>query len=163
MPLPEPIISAKLTGAPPKPPEGGKGEGALHKALKLWVSANPKKFKEFGSFESGRHEAPLQSGDSLDALLIGETSRLGIEVKASNATENELIRGVFQCVKYQSTMLAEAAAFPNHFLPGGCILVSTKPLTLKAKAIATKLGIRFVQLDVKCEQPRRGQGGPENA
>ena len=156
-PLHDPVVDRRGIVPPPMPGKHKGGEGSLHEALKLWVSANPREFKEFGHFNAGQHEADLRSGDSVDAMLYGENTRLGVEVKASNASDDELLRGIFQCVKYQATIQAEATAYPGHYLPGRCILVSTRALPKKALATANILGVRFMQVNKRCEQPLTGR------
>ncbi|MEG3789336.1 hypothetical protein V1318_04310 [Lysobacter sp. CCNWLW3] len=150
--VPAPKVRVTQIGPPTKPLIGGEGEGQAHEALKHWVISNPQRFSDFGHFNHGQCEAPLQSGDSIDAMLCGPTSRLAVEVKASNSSEAELIRGIFQCVKYRATLQAEARAYPKHRLPGTSILVSTVPLSRKAAAIAEALGVRFMQVAKSCER-----------
>lgn len=144
-PLPAPAKERADIGLPPKLRNYGAGEGPLHKALKKWVSRNPQKFREFGHFDRGENESALLSGDSVDAMLYGANTRLGVEVKASNASDDELLRGIFQCVKYQATMQAEVTAYSSRYLPGRCILVSTRTLSKRVKATADALGVRIVR------------------
>jgi hypothetical protein len=152
-PLPAPANDKADLGLPPKHGNCGAGEGPLHKALKIWVSRNPQKFREFGHFDRGENEATLISGDSVDAMLYGANTRLGVEVKASNASDDELIRGIFQCVKYQATFQAEAAAYPGIYLPGRCILVSTRKLPRRVRATADLLGVRCLRVNKHHERP----------
>lgn len=151
-PAPKPKVRVADIGPPPLPPTGGKGEGLAHAALKNWVTDHPERFTDFGHFNRGKTEDRLQSGDSVDAMLYGATARLAVEVKASNASEDELIRGIFQCVKYRATLQAEARAYPKHRLPGTSILVSTARLPKKAQAVADALAVRFMQVDKSCER-----------
>lgn len=149
---PLPKVRTNEIGPPTSPLKGGKGEGHAHSALKQWVANNPKWFSDFGYFNEGQCEAPLQSGDSIDAMLYGPTSRLAVEVKASNCSEAEFIRGLFQCVKYRATLQAEARAYPKYRLPGTSVLVSTVRLTKKASAVAEALGVRYMRAPKDCEK-----------
>ena len=53
-------------------------------------------------------EAPLRSGDSLDVLFSDSNRRIAVEVKGASAPVGEVIRGLFQCVKYEAVLDAEA-------------------------------------------------------
>lgn len=153
-PLPNPQPSARKLGRPPRVKRRGKGEGAAHIALKHWVAEHPERFKEFGHYTCGTFEECLQSGDSIDAMLFGPSTRLAVEVKASNATQDELTRGIFQCVKYRKTLEAEACVYPDFKLPGTCVLVSTNSLSKKNERIAQLLAVPFRKLPMSCERTR---------
>ncbi|MEB1100763.1 hypothetical protein VDR81_14515 [Xanthomonas campestris pv. campestris] len=153
LPLPSQRRTEEDLGLPSKVGRYGGGESKKHKALKCWVAKNPGKFKEFGNYVEGGVEEFLQSGDSVDVMLVGPSSRLAVEVKASNASQEELKRGIFQCVKYRATLEAEARVYPQDFLPGSCVLVSTKKLSAKNQAIADLMSVPFFQAASSCEKP----------
>jgi hypothetical protein len=126
----------------PKPasPDIGYAETAQHKALKRWAAANPWFFRKYGQFGHGRNEARLESGDKLDALLISKTMRLAIEVKASNAPDLEVYRGIFQCVKYRATLKAMQTAdgvIPN----ANAVLLLTRSGPADAQRLARRLQV----------------------
>ena len=87
---------------------GGGGEGAEHKRLKEAVSVNPRWIGLPKSLSPGKVEAPLRSGDSLDVLFFDSNRRIAVEVKGASAPVGEVIRGLFQCVKYEAVLDAEA-------------------------------------------------------
>ena len=87
---------------------GGGGEGAEHKRLKEAVSVNPLWIGLPKSLSPGKVEAPLLSGDSLDVLFSDRNRRIAVEVKGASAPVGEVIRGLFQCVKYEAVLDAEA-------------------------------------------------------
>ena len=89
-------------------PHGGGGEGAEHKRLKKAVSVNPKWVGLPNSLSPGEVEASLYSGDSLDVLFFDSNRRIAVEVKGASAPVGEVIRGLFQCVKYKAVLDAEA-------------------------------------------------------
>lgn len=154
LPLPSQRRTEEDLGLPSEVVRYGGGESEKHNALKCWVAENPRKFKEFGHYTEGKIEELLQSGDSVDAMLVGPSARLAVEVKASNASQEELRRGIFQCVKYRTTLQAEARVYPRDLLPGSCVLVSTKKLSSKNQAIADLLSVPFLQAPLSCERPR---------
>ena len=87
---------------------GGGGEGAEHKRLKEAVSVNPRWIGLPKSLSPGKVEAPLRSGDSLDVLFFDKNRRIAVEVKGASAPVGEVSRGLFQCVKYEAVLDAEA-------------------------------------------------------
>ncbi|MBB5876174.1 hypothetical protein [Xanthomonas sp. 3498] len=154
LPLPSQRRTKKDLGLPSKVGRYGGGESEKHKALKCWVAENVGKFKEFGHYTKGRIEEFLQSGDSVDVMLVGPSARLAVEVKASNASEEELKRGIFQCVKYRETLEAEARVYPQFMLPGSSVLVSTKELSVRNQAIADMLSVPFLKAPRSSERHR---------
>ena len=87
---------------------GGGGEGAEHQRLKKAVSVNPQWIGLPNSLSPGKVEANLRSGDSLDVLFSDSNRRIAVEVKGASAPVGEVIRGLFQCVKYEAVLDAEA-------------------------------------------------------
>ena len=138
----------------PKPRQGGKPESAAHKELKRYTAACPNWFSDFGKFPKGENELVLQSGDRLDVFFSNGRTDLAVEVKASNASDSELVRGVFQCVKYRevlrATQLAEAR-FPN----AQAVLVSTRKIDSTTAKLLKLLQVRFIQAPIGAEQRKR--------
>ena len=100
---PRRVIDARPRGAPPRAilkPE--------HKRLKEAVSVNPQSIGLPNSLSPGKVEASLYSGDSLDVLFSDSNRRIAVEVKGASAPVGEVIRGLFQCVKYEAVLDAEA-------------------------------------------------------
>lgn len=127
------------------------GESKEHKALKHWVCQHPEIFSEYGTFGPGEPEHCLRSGDSLDAYFHAGTASLAVEVKASQAREAELVRGVFQVVKYRAVLKAEQIAIgkvPN----AQAILVTTQPLPKIARQLAERLMVEHRIVDLAAEQ-----------
>lgn len=148
-PLKRKARNKKNTTLPPAS-RGGTGESDQHKALKAWVLANPTQFLEFGLFPHGESEARLQSGDCVDAMLSNGALRLAVEVKPARSGEPEMIRGIFQCVKYRHTINAEYLV-DNVRLPGNSVLVSTRPLSSQEQRIANMLDVRYIKVPESAE------------
>lgn len=124
----------------PSPKAGGYPESEKHKALKRWAIANPAFFEKYGKFRQGVNEAALESGDKLDALLSNQKTRLAIEVKASNAPDSEVFRGIFQCIKYRATLRAMQTAdsvIPN----ANAVLLLTHAAPAEALRLARRLRV----------------------
>ena len=137
----------------PKLPKVYGVESAKHKALKKWVVSNPSKLIEFGRFKTtqGQIERLLSSGDRLDAYFDNGRQRLAVEVKASNCDDSELMRGVYQCIKYRAVLQAEQQALriaPN----GDAVLVSTQQPGKKVRALMKRLLVSFVLAPIGAEK-----------
>lgn len=83
---------------------GGGGEGREHRELKERIYNNPRviglRFKP--TFRMS--EFPLPSGDRIDVYLEHEHLQVAVEVKASTSSEEDITRGLFQCVKYEAIL-----------------------------------------------------------
>lgn len=126
-------------------------ESREHKALKKWMAEHPHLLKIHGTFGSGTNEKGLSSGDRLDAYFDNGRQRLAVEVKASHASDDELKRGVYQCVKYRAVLRAEAQALlraPN----GDAVLVSTRRASKAVKLLAKRLHVHVLQAPIEAEQ-----------
>ncbi|EHM3440633.1 hypothetical protein K2B09_003042 [Salmonella enterica subsp. enterica] len=84
----------------------GGGEGEKHKALKTYVAHNPTAIGLSTSTSEGTTEYFLPSGDSLDVSFYDNKIWVAAEVKSSISTEGDIVRGLFQCVKYRAIMEA---------------------------------------------------------
>jgi hypothetical protein len=91
-------------------PFGGTGEGVEHRDLKHAVAQNLRWVGLPKTLTPGKIEARLYSGDSLDVLFESARQRVAVEVKTRSAPYSELVRGLFQCVKYEAVLNAEARA-----------------------------------------------------
>lgn len=84
----------------------GGGESEQHKALKAYVARNPAIIGLGTGTPVGTTEYFLPSGDSLDVSFYGKKIWVAAEVKSSLSTESDIVRGLFQCVKYRAVMEA---------------------------------------------------------
>ena len=91
-------------------PRGDGGEGAEHKHLKEAVSVNPQWIGLPKRLGPGKIETDLRSGDSIDVFFFDSKQRIAVEVKGASAPDGEIIRGLFQCIKYEAVLDAQARA-----------------------------------------------------
>lgn len=84
----------------------GGGESEDHKALKAYVAQNPRVIGLGANPPTGITEFPLPSGDRLDVSFKGKKVWVAAEVKSSISAESDIVRGLFQCVKYRAVMEA---------------------------------------------------------
>jgi hypothetical protein len=135
----------------PRVQQGGGAESAEHQALKRWVAANPEELEDHGIFPVGSNEKLLSSGDRLDVYFDNAALRLGVEVKTSRCSEDELQRGVYQTVKYRAILRAEQKAL-RHVPNGEAVLVCTRAPNVETRALIKRLQVRFQQVPLEAEE-----------
>ena len=118
---------------------GFRGEGSEHKTLQEYIASHP---KLVGAKENGITEHILLSGDRLDVWF--PSSRIAVEVKPSISPDADILRGLFQCVKYKATLDAEAAIMGEK-PEAKILLVISGKLSSSNKEIPKTLGVT-----VKC-------------
>jgi hypothetical protein len=85
----------------------------------------------------------IASGDKLDVFFDhASAGPLAVEVKPSHAPDRELVRGVFQCVKYRAVLDAVRAARVK-FPPARAVLVTTRELDDRTRALCMRLGVPY--------------------
>jgi len=102
-----------------KPGPGGKrrrrrkygwsseAEGQAHKRLKQYIAGSPGVVGLPARCAPGVLEYVLPSGDKIDVLFRDKDWVIAVEVKARKAHDDDLRRGIFQCVKYRELLRAE--------------------------------------------------------
>jgi len=123
----------------------GGGEGPEHKKLKEYVAANPVLLGLSSRTPVGKPEAPLPSGDRIDVLFETRKIRLAAEVKSIISNKVDLIRGLFQCVKYRAVMEAERD-FSGENYSVDALLVSGRALPKSLYALKNSLGVKVVEV-----------------
>lgn len=104
---------------------GYGGESEEHKKLKQYIASNPQKIG-IDTEEKGITEFSILSGDSIDVYF--KKARVAVEVKPSTSPDSDILRGIYQCVKYKAVLDAMAAVHGN--LPiDRCILVTAASLS----------------------------------
>lgn len=121
-------------------------EGPEHKRLKQYVCDNPHSLKLGLKDPAAAVEGSLPSGDRLDVEIVDGDRRIGVEVKSIRSGDEDLRRGLFQCVKYKAVMDAQAE------LAGGrsseVLLVTERKLPWDLEKIARALGVRRLVIQV---------------
>jgi hypothetical protein len=121
------------------------GEGENHRLLKEFVAKHPEAIGLPKGTPKGEMERSLPSGDSLDVSFQVADHWICAEVKSSVSTTDDIVRGLFQCVKYRAVMEAvqRAGAFQQN---ARAILILEN--TFPAHLIALKhiLGVEVVDL-----------------
>ncbi|MCA9731737.1 hypothetical protein KC799_06395 [candidate division KSB1 bacterium] len=87
--------------------QGSDGEGAEHKAFKERIFNNPELVKIKLKIIERYTEYEFLSKDKIDVLFKGKFNWIGIEVKSKKSSPEDVLRGIFQVIKYQSLLKAE--------------------------------------------------------
>jgi hypothetical protein len=86
----------------------GGGESEDHRAFKEAIAKRPSLIQL--SLPVGEMEYKLPSGDILDILFNNGDMIIGIEVKSQISSKEDILRGIFQCVKYKAIVEAKQKA-----------------------------------------------------
>lgn len=122
----------------------GGGESKAHRDLKHFVAQNPKVVGLKFNSPIGATEYLLPSGDCLDVSFNGKSLWVAAEVKSSISGEGDIVRGLFQCIKYRAVM--EAVLLSNA-LPQNAkaILVLESSLPQSLIPLRNILGVEVVE------------------
>lgn len=122
----------------------GGGEGAGHRALKLFVASHPEIVGLPENSGIGITECALPSGDSLDVSFQRRKLWVAAEVKSAISSEADIARGLFQCIKYRAVMEAVqvATARPQS---ARAVLVLEGKLAQSLVILRNLLGIEVIE------------------
>jgi len=118
---------------------GSGGESDEHKGLKKYVAENPKSIGLGKQYSIGTQELSLLSGDIVDVTFSKGINYKLVEVKSIKSSDDDLQRGIYQCVKYREVKKAEHAPYMVNV---ESILVTERPLPEELKYRAKVLGVR---------------------
>lgn len=119
------------------------GESRQHKEFKNYVAENPSKIGLPNNLNAGVREYILPSTDTVDVFFKDKDSYIGVEVKSRISDNNDIFRGLFQCVKYK--YLIEAEQIVNDKKPDSrVILVLEGKFPEELNAVKNLLGIEVV-------------------
>lgn len=122
---------------------GGGGEGKEHKAIKEFVYNNPESLGINGVIRK-ETEHPLPSGDRLDVYFETSDCRYAIEVKPSTSPDDDITRGIFQCVKYKSVMEAIRKVEYGRYAISALLIVAGS-MSDRNKQLAEALEIKCIE------------------
>ncbi|WP_449028716.1 hypothetical protein [Prevotella jejuni] len=120
------------------------GEGVEHKNLREYILEHPESINS-NNIVFKETEYILPSGDRLDVYFEFEDRKhVAIEVKPSTSPESDIIRGIFQCVKYQAVMEAlKRIECQDYGIE--VILLVAKKLSFQERTLAEELGISYIE------------------
>jgi len=93
---------------------GSGGESEDHKYLKELIAQNPSKVNLFIKNSETTIEYILPSMDTLDVSFKTPTEWICVEVKSKLSGTEDILRGLYQCVKYQALMEAHLNVLNEH-------------------------------------------------
>ena len=124
----------------------GGGEGKEHKAIKDYVYKHPECLGITGVIRKDT-EHPLPSGDRLDVYFKTSYNRYAVEVKPSTSSDDDIIRGIFQCVKYKAVLEAMRKVECDRYSIS-TLLVVAGTMSDRNKQLAEALEIKCVNIKI---------------
>ncbi len=123
---------------------GSGGEGKEHRAIKEYICNHPESI-DIKNVNKAETEYNLPSGDRLDVYFEQKDgTRIAVEVKPSTSPDEDITRGIFQCVKYKAVLDAiryiRCDSYKNKVL-----LVTAGVVSDQNQQLADGLGVRYVE------------------
>jgi hypothetical protein len=128
----------------------GTGEGEDHRKLKDYIAANPHVI-DLSGFGNGQTEQPFTSADRIDIVFRKDDHWVGVEVKGPSSSEADLLRGLFQAVKYAALREAELKIDPWQG-KNEVLLVMSAKLSDELKKVKNLLGVTVLDQIVAPEE-----------
>ena len=128
-------------------PFGSEGSPE-HINVKNYIKEHHNKIGYKGT-SKGIDEYPLYSGDKIDVVFRDETGIYAYEAKSIRSDEDDIQRGIFQCVKYKKILEAQNKVFPDmKFNKIFCALVIETKMPTKLEKICEKLSVTYYEVKV---------------
>ncbi len=119
------------------------GESEVHKKLKKYVANHPDKIGLKNTKTKGEIEFSFPSADAVDVLFKLDKEWIGTEVKTKESGLEDILRGLYQCIKYKA--LIEAMQMVNQEpINARCILALGGKFPPELKGIKNTLGVEVV-------------------
>lgn len=130
----------------------GHGESETHKRFKYYLGEHYELLGLRGEFLP-TYEDKLLSGDQTDLQLheVQGNRRVCVEVKSRISNDNDLIRGVFQCIKYRGILAAQetyASARDANYRPKivRAILATEREISSEILSLSELLDIKIMRI-----------------
>ena len=131
---------------------GSGGEGEEHKAIKEFIMCHPSTVNKNWKVIQSSTEELLPSGDRLDVFFVLKDDRhVAIEVKPSTSSDDDVTRGIFQCIKYKAVMDA-ARALDNGQYDTETMLIIAGSMSEANRLLANDLHVHYIE-QFKMESP----------
>lgn len=122
----------------------GSGEGPQHNALKEYISKHPESIG-IRNIALRNTEFVLLSGDRLDVYFVqNDGTRIAVEVKSKVSPDDDILRGLYQCVKYKAVLDAENKTH-GQFGKTYSLLVIEGALSESNQQVKDSLGINVIE------------------
>ena len=124
---------------------GRSGEGENHRRLRKWVKRNPDEVVRGLRNVKTKTEVPLLSGDRVDVVYCANGTIIAIEVKSRDSNKDDLLRGIYQCVKYGAVLSAENL---ENSVQVSTLLVTESQLPEDYRELAERLNVEHCVVDI---------------
>lgn len=119
----------------------GGGESENHRKFKETIAKNPHIIGI--NTLAGQTEYKLPSADCIDILFVNKKQLIGVEVKSIISNEDDILRGIFQCVKYKYLIESEQIV-KNEEPNSRVILVLEGKFPMRLLGVKNVLGIEVI-------------------
>ena len=127
---------------------GSGGEGDNHKKLKEYIYNHPESIG-VNDFKRRHMEYILLSGDRLDVYFeLNNGVQIAVEIKSISSSDADVMRGLFQCVKYKSVLDAESKVLGIKPQNVSMLVVGGK-MSIENMKIQEALGICVLEIEVQ--------------
>ena len=122
----------------------GHGESKAHKKFKIYIAENPEDLN-INDVIIAENEYILLSGDRLDVYFkLKDGTRIAIEVKSKISSDADILRGIYQCVKYKKILNTENFVHGDPS-PTRAILVIEGKLSNSNYNVKELLGVEVIE------------------
>jgi len=130
---------------------GAQGESEMHKEFKDFLAKNPQLFGLTGAVTTYT-EYCFPSSDRADILFVGSREWLVVEAKSRISPDFDIVRGIFQCVKYQA-LLDAVISVERRNVHSRVILAIEADLPAELRGIVNTLGVTVVEHSRTSQSP----------
>lgn len=123
---------------------GRGGEGVFHEKLKEYILRNPHSIGILDPILHSEVEFKLLSQDKIDVYFKTSNDIFALEVKSEISNDADIIRGIFQAVKYKSLLEAQNK-ISGDTRSIHSILVISRPLHEEGQRIAAILDVQIIE------------------
>ncbi len=118
---------------------GGGGESEDHRGLKEDAASRPSMFR-MPKYSRPEFEYRLRSQDCVDLVLWAPGRICAVEVRGKNASDADVVKGVYQTLKYKALCEAELLVDADHRTVSAFLLVG-RELPTDARVAAKRLAV----------------------
>lgn len=121
----------------------GGSEGPYHKALKEYILKHPKEFDVY-EIKEKEDEHTLLSGDRLDVYFkLKDGKHIAIEVKSRISDDADILRGIYQCVKYKAVLSAECLTHGENANVDAFLVIENE-MSEENRKTANMLSVKYI-------------------
>ena len=129
--------------------KGGNGESEAHNALKKYIIEHCEEIENLRLLgcetDKAEVEHLLPSMDRPDVFFRNNGFSVACEIKSWQSDDADLLRGIFQCVKYKA-LLDAVSTLEGHQDANECILIVQNDLPEELQTAANRLHVPHIRL-----------------